>query len=295
MVLKFDEYFKINEEKDVKSFDEIEINSHWPTYGMMKKNFMSEKYRYRFLGTIYCDWKDINRYHNDGFEKVFTERIKKVCDNFTSDGLSVTLEENDAGSVTYEEFSEIISKNVDEVTSCKTSSGKIYYVFFNRDEKYFYFMYVHPKVMALSKKLKLWLRLKTSGEDVVYNELRAKKERMEEEKRRAEKRRMEKEIEDKRQKELLKEYEKYVEILKADVEKNPENYKRVDYVDLPKYIKDSLGHIIESDYVKYKKSLLSKSNPYEYYYDVYINKRDLSDGYVYETYESFVKNGYRGD
>ena len=43
MVLKFDEYFKINEEKNVKSFDEIEINSHWPTYGMMKKNFMSEK------------------------------------------------------------------------------------------------------------------------------------------------------------------------------------------------------------------------------------------------------------
>ena len=293
MILKFDEYFEINEEKNVKSFDEIEINSHWPTYGMMKKNFMSVKYR--FLGTIYCDWKDINRYYNDGFEKVFTERIKEVCDKFTSDGLSVTIEENDAGSVTYDEFSEIISKNVDEVTSCKTNSGKIYYAFFNRDEKYFYFMYVHPRVMALSAKLKLWLRLKTTGEDIVYKELLAEKERREEEKRRAEKRRMEKDIEDKRQKENLKEYEKYVEILKADVEKNPENYKRVDdYVDLPRIVKDSLSHIIESDYVEYKKSLI-KNNPYEYHYDVYINKRDLSDGYVYETYESLVKNGYRGD
>ena len=286
MILKFDEYIKINEEKNVSSFKEIKINEHWPTYNLMMKNFTSQKYGYRFLGTIYCDWKKYDAYRADGFLNLFSMRLRKVCDDFGEQYLDVSLEKNKDGSITYEEFEEIISKNVDEVTSCKTNSRKIYYVFFNRKEKYFYFMYVSPMAMVYSDELKVWLRIKTSGEEIVYNEYRKIKEFRE-------KRRKEEELEKQRQDKLYKEYRKCVEILEADVEKNPENYKKVYFSDLPKDIQDSWSNLIESDYVKYKKHI--NSDPYRDYYNIYVNKRDLSDGYVFETVEDFYKSGYTGD
>lgn len=280
MILKFDEYIKINEEKNVSSFKEIKINEHWPTYNLMMKNFTSQKYGYRFLGTIYCDWKKYDAYRADGFLNLFSRRLREVCDDFGDQYLDVSLEKNKDGSITYEEFEEIISKNVDEVTSCKTNSRKIYYVFFNRKEKYFYFMYVSPVAMVYSRELKVWLRIKTSGEEIVYNEYREIQEFKE-------KRRKEEELEKQKQ----KEYEKYLDILIADVKKNPENYKNVSYDELPKEIQDSLKNIIESDYVKYKEFMGGDLN--KDYYNVYINKRDLSDGYLLKVIERFnLRSGY---
>lgn len=280
MILKFDEYIKINEEKNVSSFKEIKINEHWPTYNLMMKNFTSKKYGYRFLGTIYCDWKKYDAYRADGFLNLFSRRLREVCDDFGEQYLDVSLEKNKDGSITYEEFGEIISKNVDEVTSCKTNSRKIYYVFFNRKEKYFYFMYVSPLAMLYSDELKVWLRIKTSGEEIVYNEYREIQEFRE-------KRRKEEELEKQRQ----KEYEKYIDILIADVKKNPENYKNVNYDDLPKEIQDSWSNLIESDYVKYEEFM--GGDLYKDYYNVYINKRDLSDGYLVKIIKHInLRSGY---
>lgn len=280
MILKFDEYIKINEEKNVSSFKEIKINEHWPTYNLMMKNFTSQKYGYRFLGTIYCDWKKYDAYRADGFLNLFSRRLREVCDDFGEQYLDVSLEKNKDGSITYEEFGEIISKNVDEVTSCKTNSRKIYYVFFNRKEKYFYFMYVSPVAMLYSRELKVWLRIKTSGEEIVYNEYRKIKEFRE-------KRRKEEELEKQKQ----KEYEKYIDILIADVKKNPENYKNVNYDDLPKEIQDSWSNLIESDYVKYEEFM--GGDLYKDYYNVYINKRDLSDGYLVKIIKHInLRSGY---
>ena len=280
MILKFDEYIKINEEKNVSSFKEIKINEHWPTYNLMMKNFTSQKYGYRFLGTIYCDWKKYDAYRADGFINLFSRRLREVCDDFGEQYLDVSLEKNKDGSITYEEFGEIISKNVDEVTSCKTNSRKIYYVFFNRKEKYFYFMYVSPLAMLYSDELKVWLRIKTSGEEIVYNEYREIQEFKE-------KRRKEEELEKQRQ----KEYEKYIDILIADVKKNPENYKNVNYDDLPKEIQDSWSNLIESDYVKYEEFM--GGDLYKDYYNVYINKRDLSDGYLVKIIKHInLRSGY---
>lgn len=280
MILKFDEYIKINEEKNVSSFKEIKINEHWPTYNLMMKNFTSKKYGYRFLGTIYCDWKKYDAYCVDGFTNLFTRRLRKVCDYFGEQYLNVSLEENKDGSITYEEFEEIISKNVDEVTSCKTNSRKIYYVFFNRKEKYFYFMYISPEAMFYSRELEVWLRIKTSGEEIVYNEYREIQEFKE-------KRRKEEELEKQKQ----KEYEKYIDILIADVKKNPENYKNVSYDELPKEIQDSWSNLIESDYVKYEEFM--GGDLYKDYYNVYINKRDLSDGYLVKIIKHInLRSGY---
>ena len=280
MILKFDEYIKINEEKNVSSFKEIKINEHWPTYNLMMKNFTSQKYGYRFLGTIYCDWKKYDAYRADGFLNLFSRRLREVCDDFGEQYLDVSLEKNKDGSITYEEFGEIISKNVDEVTSCKTNSRKIYYVFFNRKEKYFYFMYVSPLAMLYSDELKVWLRIKTSGEEIVYNEYRKIQEFKE-------KRRKEEELEKQKQ----KEYEKYIDILIADVKKNPENYKNVNYDDLPKEIQDSWSNLIESDYVKYEEFM--GGDLYKDYYNVYINKRDLSDGYLVKIIKHInLRSGY---
>ena len=280
MILKFDEYIKINEEKNVSSFKEIKINEHWPTYNLMMKNFTSQKYGYRFLGTIYCDWKKYDAYRADGFINLFSRRLREVCDDFGEQYLDVSLEKNKDGSITYEEFGEIISKNVDEVTSCKTNSRKIYYVFFNRKEKYFYFMYVSPVAMLYSRELKVWLRIKTSGEEIVYNEYRKIQEFKE-------KRRKEEELEKQKQ----KEYEKYIDILIADVKKNPENYKNVNYDDLPKEIQDSWSNLIESDYVKYEEFM--GGDLYKDYYNVYINKRDLSDGYLVKIIKHInLRSGY---
>ena len=280
MILKFDEYIKINEEKNVSSFKEIKINEHWPTYNLMMKNFTSQKYGYRFLGTIYCDWKKYDAYRADGFINLFSRRLREVCDDFGEQYLDVSLEKNKDGSITYEEFGEIISKNVDEVTSCKTNSRKIYYVFFNRKEKYFYFMYVSPVAMLYSRELKVWLRIKTSGEEIVYNEYRKIQEFRE-------KRRKEEELEKQKQ----KEYEKYIDILIADVKKNPENYKNVNYDDLPKEIQDSWSNLIESDYVKYEEFM--GGDLYKDYYNVYINKRDLSDGYLVKIIKHInLRSGY---
>ena len=280
MILKFDEYIKINEEKNVSSFKEIKINEHWPTYNLMMKNFTSKKYGYRFLGTIYCDWKKYDAYRADGFLNLFSRRLREVCDDFGDQYLDVSLEKNKDGSITYEEFEEIISKNVDEVTSCKTNSRKIYYVFFNRKEKYFYFMYVSPVAMVYSRELEVWLRIKTSGEEIVYNEYREIQEFKE-------KRRKEEELEKQKQ----KEYEKYIDILIADVKKNPENYKNVSYDELPKEIQDSWSNLIESDYVKYEEFM--GGDLYKDYYNVYINKRDLSDGYLLKVIKRFsLRSGY---
>ena len=169
---------------------------------------------------------------------------------------------------------------MDEVTSCKTNSRKIYYVFFNRKEKYFYFMYVSPLAMLYSDELKVWLRIKTSGEEIVYNEYRKIQEFKE-------KRRKEEELEKQKQ----KEYEKYIDILIAEVKKNPENYKNVNYDDLPKEIQDSWSNLIESDYVKYEEFM--GGDLYKDYYNVYINKRDLSDGYLVKIIKHInLRSGY---
>ena len=141
-------------------------------------------------------------------------------------------------------------------------------------------MYVSPVAMLYSRELKVWLRIKTSGEEIVYNEYRKIKEFRE-------KRRKEEELEKQKQ----KEYEKYIDILIADVKKNPENYKNVNYDDLPKEIQDSWSNLIESDYVKYEEFM--GGDLYKDYYNVYINKRDLSDGYLVKIIKHInLRSGY---
>lgn len=288
-ILKYDEYSKLNEEVSVNSFSEVEINKAWATYGEMKKNFIGR--HYTFLGTIYSEIKTVNAYKNDYFDSVITERIKSVWNGNIHDETSISVEPNDG--IGYDYFGEIISKSVDEVTSCRTKTGKTYYVIFNRTKKYFYFIYIK----YVTPRLDLWLRIKTKGEDVVYNELLKEKEEREERQREREKKEAELRKEKEEKDRIHTEYEKQVEILKSDVEENPENYKRVKFDELPDEMKDAFRNKIEgSGFIEYRvdKHIF---DPYQKFtYDVYMNNVSLSDGYVFEIIvDKGRKDGYVGD
>lgn len=300
MILKFGEYTALNEEVAVNSFKDIKINKAWGTYAEMIRGFKSS--HYDFLGTIFCDRKTINAFKSDGFNKAFEGKAKEFKKDFYDTYLSVSLSPEPDNHEAYDKFDNILSeRNIDEVTSCKTKSGKVFYVFFNRDKdkKYFYFL----STSYDSEMLEIWLRIRTKGEDVVYDELseesrkkeEIRKEREELRAKEEEKRRMEAE----RRKKIDSEYKRYVDILKKDVEENPENYEDVkSWGNLPEEIKDAInGDIKESDFVEYKIRDNEYFNPYgEEKFFVYVNDRRMTKGYTCVSYEGGPKPGqYVGD
>lgn len=298
MILKFGEYTALNEEVAVNSFKEIKINKVWGTYAEMIKGFKSS--HYDFLGTIFCDRKTINSFESDGFNKAFEGKVEEFKKDFYDVYLSVSLSPDPDNHEAYVKFDNILSeRNIDEVTSCKTKSGKVFYVFFNRKKKYFYFL----NTSYDSKMLETWLRIRTKGEDVVYDELSEERKKKEEERRKLEELRAkaeeEKRIKDERQKRIDAEYQKYVDILKKDVEKNPDNYEDVKNLgNLPKEIRDAMnGDIKESDFVEYKIRDNEYFNPYgKEKFFVYVNDRRMTKGYTYVSYEGGPKPGqYVGD
>lgn len=300
-VLKFNEYTSLNENFSPKTLENIEINKAYPTYAEFKKN-MINKHHFKFLGTLYCEEKTVNAFVPDGFENVFTERIKDVWGykNYMS-GIwrhpNINMIPNSDYGVSYDDFNKILSEdNIEEITSCKTKTGKTYYIFFNRKKKYFYFMQVNTPLES-SELLDLWINIKTKGEDVVYKELCVEEEerkKREEERRRREE---EEEREKKKKEEEKKKYKERVEtILKKDVKEHPENYKRCNYYDIPKEIRKEIERddIENSNYMEYYVKT-GEDVYWSKYYDVYVNDLDLTDGYVYETRDDSDRLKYCGD
>lgn len=282
MIENFKEYTKILEEKEVNSFLKIKLNDHWKTWREMKVNFSASGYK--FLGTIYCD---VN--HSGNFEEVFysvfSERIKNVLHEYYDikdkkyrDDFNVKIETDNA-----EEFNKVISNNnIEEVTSCVTKSNKTYYVFFNRKEKYFYFLYTNEIILDEKHYLNVWLSIKTKGEEKTYLELKKEVDDIKESIR-------------KRKEEDNKyfEYKENVNKLKQDVEEHPENYEKITYEELPEEIKSDLKNKTPNKYIKYRK--IVSSDPYTRYFNVYVNDKNFTKGYYYESESSFSRSGYVDD
>lgn len=300
-VLKFNEYTSLNENFSPKTLENIEINKAYPTYAEFKKNMIT-KHHFKFLGTLYCEGKTVNAFVPDGFENVFTERIKDVWGykNYMSGiwrHLNINMIPNSDYGVSYDDFNKILSEdNIEEITSCKTKTNKTYYIFFNRKKKYFYFMQVNTPLESY-ELLDLWISIKTKGEDVVYKELCVEEEerkKREEERRRREE---EEEREKKKKEEEKKKYKERVEtILKKDVKEHPENYKRCNYYDIPEKIRKEIERddIENSNYMKYYVKT-GEDVYWSKYYDVYVNDLDLTDGYIYEVEDDSNRLKYCGD
>ena len=300
-VLKFNEYSSLNENFSPKTLKNIEINKAYPTYAEFKKNMIT-KHHFKFLGTLYCEEKTVNAFVPEGFENVFTERIKDIW-GYKDYMLrlyrhpNINMIPNSDYGVSYDDFNKILSEdNIEEITSCKTKTNKTYYIFFNRKKKYFYFMQVSTPIESY-KLLDLWINIKTKGEDAVYKELCVEEDerrKREEERRKNED---EKKREEQKKKEAKEKYDERVEtILKKDVEEHPENYKRCKFYELPEKMKKELDRddIENSNYLKY---YVFKSSDWYWrkYYDVYVNDINLTDGYVYEVVDTSDELKYDGD
>lgn len=288
MILKYEEYVRsINEKKEtVTSFDSIKKNSKGYMYSDIMQNM--KRIGYRFTGTIYCQNKNVNVWRAHGFDSVFSNEINEYWDEFY-DGIGLDVSIDAAPGVDEDDFEEVISRSdIMEVTSCSTKTGKTYYVFFNREKRYFYFLYTSVR----SSVLDMWLRIKTGGQEeaVAYlKDVRARNERL-----RAERERRE-EAERKDRTNRVN-YEKECEKVKDDVKEHPEKYPYVAYNELP----ESVRKFIENK-TMYKSDWLIWSNSYyesEYYTnrvitDNYIADKNLTKGFMFKT-EKTITN-YVGD
>lgn len=274
-----------------RTFGEVPVNEACPTYSDMARTFRERGFR--MLGTIYCERKVFNAWDNEGFEKPFKGRISEVWEKSRYDHISVHVMPETRRGVTEKEFTDVLATDTtDEVTACRTGSGKTYHVMFNRDRKYFYFMYVEKRVIN-SETLSLWLNIRTRGEDAVYAELLAVKRRREAEER-AERERIErirKADAEKRAEidRINREYKEAEEKVREDVMEHPERYRRTNWRDMPEEFRDASRHIMTSEYAEHYDCLYA--SPYNVVtYDVYISRRDLSgDAYVYRAEEDFSK------
>jgi hypothetical protein len=281
-----------------RTFGEVPVNGACPTYSDMARTFRERGFR--MLGTIYCEHKVFNAWDNDGFERPFKGRISEVWKESRYDYLSVHVCPEERRGVTEKEFTDVLADNVtDEVTACRTGSGKTYHVMFNRDRKYFYFMYVEKRAID-SEKLSLWLSIRTRGEDAVYSELLAVKRQKEAEER-AERERVERErkADAERRAEadrIEREYKEAEEKVEKDAREHPERYRRTAWRDMPEEFRDASRHIRTSEYAEYYDCL--NVSPYDVAtYDVYISRRDLTgDAYVYRDEKDLSKpSTYWGD
>lgn len=180
--------------------------------------------------------------------------------------------------------------------------GKLWYCFYNMSERYYYFVNVVRQSFGaygdnssnLGDIFEIWMKYKTENTKSINNEyekyfLIKKQEEDEKE--------AEREIHRKKLEEMEK-IEQFKKSIYNDYKKNPDNYKKTTWDDMPQDIADQLekkGKYKTDDDCEYFEWGISGS----YYANsgrgarvstttYYVNNRDMSDGYVYtvETYRS---------
>lgn len=286
MILNFTDYNFINESKTLKEFQKININGY--TYHQVFDGFKSRGYTY--LGTIIIESKVTNANPCDEFTSLVPEDIFNIAIKYgkESEYLSHTPSTEQISfyisDVAYKKLLPIFKDNdVDNITACK-KSGELYYTLWNKDKKYFYFLRIdslHIKYW-ITGFAELWLKIRTSGIDVVRKELEDIKIECEN-----------KERERIAARERNKKIKDLQDAIRNDIKTNEDKYRDVEkYDDLPDEVKNSLEN---KDGVYAELTMeWRESGPYDWEHRThYINNSDLSDGYKYNT--SVTRQRYWGD
>lgn len=174
MVLNFFDYTIIKESKTLREFQKINPNGY--VYQQVYDGFESKGYSY--FGTIIAQYEE----YVDSPEEIFSvvpddilELAGKYAHKFNylsfkpeTDGLYFHVDD-----VAYEKLLPILGDNdIESVNAC--NKGKdLYYVLFNREKKYFYFLNIDSKNGRhwITGFIELWLKIRNSGVDVVRKEL----------------------------------------------------------------------------------------------------------------------------
>ena len=305
MIPNFNTYNLINESITLQELSKGNEKNY--SYGDMKRGFLSKGYE--FLGNISLKVLTYNCFSYDEIINVVPDELVSKLSECGSRGYIRTVPEkkyintNTFGrDYNLDSALKIISEpNIEKVRSCFSKKGDLYYVLWNNDKKYFYFMTIdesgHYNNNDAVAFLELFIKIKTSGIDTVNDEvdelyaqyLEEKAKREEEERQRKEKKRIQKEKE--------AAYQARVDAIQADVEENPDNYVEVKRENLPQSILDALNSddYMDTPYAVYTKQI--SKDPYDNETVMcYVNNDELSDGYKFEMTISHRKSGgYVGD
>ena len=305
MIPNFNAYNLINESITLQELSKGNEKNY--SYGEMKRGFLSKGYE--FLGNISLKVLTYNCFSYDEIMDVVPDELVSKLSECGSRGYIRTVPEkkyintNTFGrDYNLDSALKIISEpNIENVRSCFSKKGDLYYVLWNNDKKYFYFMtidesgrYNNNDAVAF---LELFIKIKTSGIDTVNDEvdelyaqyLEEKAKREEEERQRKEKKRIQKEKEDA--------YQVRVDAIQADVEEHPDNYVEVKRENLPQSILDALNSddYMDTPYAVYTKQI--SRDPYDNETVMcYVNDDELAHGYKFTQVISHKKPGeYVGD
>ena len=305
MIPNFNAYNLINESITLQELSKGNEKNY--SYGDMKRGFLSKGYE--FLGNISLKVLTYNCFSYDEIIKVVPDELVSKLSECGSRGYIRTVPEkkyvntNTFGrDYNLESALKIISEpNIENVRSCFSKKGDLYYVLWNNYKKYFYFMTIdesgHHNNNDAVAFLELFIKIKTSGIDTVNDEvdelyaqyLEEKAKREEEERQRKEKKRIQKEKE--------AAYQARVDAIQADVEENPDNYVEVKRENLPQSILDALNSddYMDTPYAVYTKQI--SKDPYDNETVMcYVNDDELAHGYKFTQVISHKKSGeYVGD
>ena len=305
MIPNFNAYNLINESITLQELSKGNEKNY--SYGDMKRGFLSKGYE--FLGNISLKVLTYNCFSYDEIMDVVPDELVSKLSECGSRGYIRTVPEkkyvntNTFGrDYNLESALKIISEpNIENVRSCFSKKGDLYYVLWNNDKKYFYFMTIdesgHYNNNDAVAFLELFIKIKTSGIDTVNDEVdELYAQYLEEKARREEKERQRKE-EERIQKEKEAAYQARVDAIQADVEENPDNYVEVDIKNLPQSILDALNSddYMDTPYAVYMKHI--STDPYENETVMcYVNDDELAHGYKFKQVISHKKPGeYVGD
>ena len=305
MIPNFNAYNLINESITLQELSKGNEKNY--SYGDMKRGFLSKGYE--FLGNISLKVLTYNCFSYDEIINVVPDELVSKLSECGSRGYIRTVPEkkyintNTFGrDYNLDSALKIISEpNIEKVRSCFSKKGDLYYVLWNNDKKYFYFMTIdesgHYNNNDAVAFLELFIKIKTSGIDTVNDEvdelyaqyLEEKTKREEEERQRKEKKRIQKEKEDA--------YQARVDRIRVDVEENPDNYVEVKRENLPQSILDALNSddYMDTPYAVYTKQI--SKDPYDNETVMcYVNDDELAHGYKFTQVISHKKPGeYVGD
>lgn len=305
MIPNFNAYNLINESITLQELSKGNEKNY--SYGEMKRGFLSKGYE--FLGNISLKVLTYNCFSYDEIIDVVPDELVSKLSECGSRGYIRTVPEkkyintNTFGrDYNLDSALKIISEpNIEKVRSCFSKKGDLYYVLWNNDKKYFYFMTIdesgHYNNNDAVAFLELFIKIKTSGIDTVNDEvdelyaqyLEEKAKREEEERQRKEKKRIQKEKE--------AAYQARVDAIQADVEENPDNYVEVKRENLPQSILDALNSddYMDTPYAVYTKQI--SKDPYDNETVMcYVNDDELAHGYKFIQVISHKKSGeYVGD
>ena len=305
MIPNFNTYNLINESITLQELSKGNEKNY--SYGEMKRGFLSKGYE--FLGNISLKVLTYNCFSYDEIINVVPDELVSKLSECGSRGYIRTVPEkkyintNTFGrDYNLDSALKIISEpNIEKVRSCFSKKGDLYYVLWNNDKKYFYFMTIDESGPNNNNDavafLELFIKIKTSGIDTVNDEvdelyaqyLEEKAKREEEERQRKEKKRIQKEKE--------AAYQARVDAIQADVEENPDNYVEVKRESLPQSILDALNSddYMDTPYAVYTKQI--SKDPYDNETVMcYVNDDELAHGYKFTQVISHKKPGeYVGD